>query len=101
MAAAAADEMERVMEQKRELAKAENRLIELCKVIDEDKSGCLTEQEFMEGYDKFPEFEHILNVMHVTREDVHMIFKICDDDGSGDVSYSEFVQQLRRIRQQG
>jgi voltage-gated sodium channel len=100
MAAAAQDERERVMEQKKELSKAEARLIEMCSEIDSDGSGHITEKEFLLGYDAFPEFEQILQIMHVTRNDVHMIFMICDEDGSGDISYEEFVTQLRRIRQQ-
>jgi hypothetical protein len=36
--------------------------------------------------------------MDIERKDVEAVFKILDEDGSGDVDYSEFVEQLHKMK---
>jgi len=95
------DMHEKAIEAQRKIRKAEARLIELCCTLDKDASGSLNIEEFLSGYAGNQEFADCLESMNVTQSDIHMIFNICDEDGSGDVNYVEFVEQLRRIRKQG
>merc|ERR1719393_41886 len=99
MVANAEDEAMKVKETKKNLRKAEERLIELCKDIDSDQSGMLSLDEFMTGFCENKEFEHCLRVMGCDLVDLHMIFSICDEDCSGDVDYEEFVNNFRRMQQ--
>lgn len=100
-AAAAEDEHDRAMQVHLKVVKAEAKLIELCQTLDTDNSGALTMTEFKEGFHNNLEFRECLEIMHVTEDDMGMIFNICDEDFSGDVNYHEFVEQLRRIKNSG
>lgn len=95
------DMHEKAVQAQKKIKHAESRLIELCTTLDVDASGSLNIDEFLSGYDGNKEFADCLQTMNVTQSDIHMIFNICDEDGSGDVNYVEFVDQLRRIRRQG
>lgn len=95
------DQHQQALEAQKKVRKAEARLIELCSTLDVDFSGSLNIEEFLTGYSVNKEFADCLESMNVTQSDIHMIFNICDEDGSGDVNYVEFVEQLRRIRKQG
>jgi hypothetical protein len=95
------DQHEKAIDALRKIRKAEARLIEICATLDSDSSGSLNIEEFLAGYSENQEFADCLESMNVTSSDIHMIFNICDEDGSGDVNYVEFVDQLRRIRKQG
>jgi hypothetical protein len=57
------DEERKSEEAKKAQLEAERRLIELCAQIDVDKSGQLTVEEFLEGFDSMPEFENCLRVI--------------------------------------
>jgi len=100
-AAAAADEHEKAIEQEKVIVKAEEKLVGLCQQLDSDNSGSLSIKEFLDGFKNNDEFKQCLGVMHVTEDDMFMIFNICDEDDSGDVDYKEFVDQLRRIKHSG
>eukprot|EP00929_Paragymnodinium_shiwhaense_P052814 TRINITY_DN26450_c0_g1_i2.p1 TRINITY_DN26450_c0_g1~~TRINITY_DN26450_c0_g1_i2.p1 ORF type:complete len:323 (-),score=54.84 TRINITY_DN26450_c0_g1_i2:77-1045(-) len=101
VATAALDEAESAEDLKRDQARAADQLIEFCQIIDADGSGKLSRDEFFEGFETFPEFELCLRVMGAHQEDLHMLYSICDEDGSGDVDYREMAQQLRRMQHQG
>merc|ERR1719428_1441084 len=56
--------------------------------------------ELQDAYDKTPEFATILATMEIDRHDLDLIFTVLDEDCSGDVIYSEFVDQLQRMKSQ-
>eukprot|EP00929_Paragymnodinium_shiwhaense_P024097 TRINITY_DN14936_c0_g1_i2.p1 TRINITY_DN14936_c0_g1~~TRINITY_DN14936_c0_g1_i2.p1 ORF type:complete len:663 (-),score=148.51 TRINITY_DN14936_c0_g1_i2:170-2158(-) len=58
------------------------------------------DEEFMDGYHTNEEFSNCLKIMEITEADMGMVFTICDEDGSGEVSYNEFILQLRRLKSQ-
>jgi len=99
--AAAEDEHENAIQLRKKVIRAEKKLIYLCESLDEDKSGALNIEEFMRGFANNREFQDALQIMNVNEADIQMIFNICDEDGSGDVNYREFVEQLRRIKDSG
>jgi len=100
-AAAAADEHDKAIQQEKVVMKAEEKLVGICAQLDSDGSGSLSIKEFLDGFKNNSDFKECLEVMHVTEEDMYMIFNICDEDDSGDVDYKEFVDQLRRIKHSG
>jgi hypothetical protein len=95
------DMHDKAVQEQKKVRQAEARLIELCQLLDVDSSGSLNIEEFLNGFENNKEFSDCLQLMSVTKSDINMIFNICDEDGSGDVNYVEFVDQLRRIRRQG
>eukprot|EP00928_Gymnodinium_smaydae_P098552 TRINITY_DN9188_c0_g3_i1.p1 TRINITY_DN9188_c0_g3~~TRINITY_DN9188_c0_g3_i1.p1 ORF type:complete len:584 (-),score=114.11 TRINITY_DN9188_c0_g3_i1:262-2013(-) len=75
-------------------------LLKLCEDMDKDKSGYLTIEELKSGYEESTEFAKLLNLMDIHKNDLGLIFQVLDYDGSGDVNYHEFVDQLHRIKTQ-
>ena len=55
-----------------------------CDVIDKDG---LTPTELLEGIRNNPAFRDELRAMDIKEEDMGVVFKILDNDGSGDVNY--------------
>jgi len=74
--------------------------VKLCKTIDTDNSGFVTKEELFNGFDAEVEFRDTLNVMDIQKKDMKQVFKIMDQDKSGDISYSEFGEQLALIQSQ-
>jgi len=66
--------------------------------MDEDDSGCVGIEEFMNGLKKSPDFEHALEVMGIRVEDIRTVFQMMDLDNSGSVSYDEFVANLSKMK---
>mmetsp|Transcript_40371 Transcript_40371/g.93641 ORF Transcript_40371/g.93641 Transcript_40371/m.93641 type:complete len:596 (+) Transcript_40371:95-1882(+) len=75
-------------------------LTDLCSLLDEDQSGCLSLDELLSGYDKLPEFQDQMRRMDMEREDMLSLFKCLDEDQSGDIQYAEFVEQVVKMRSQ-
>eukprot|EP00928_Gymnodinium_smaydae_P018469 TRINITY_DN17025_c0_g1_i1.p1 TRINITY_DN17025_c0_g1~~TRINITY_DN17025_c0_g1_i1.p1 ORF type:complete len:644 (+),score=139.18 TRINITY_DN17025_c0_g1_i1:87-1934(+) len=82
------------------LGQLKKQLYELCARMDEDESGFLTREELMNGFDNSAEFARCLQLMDMERHDLDLMFQVLDDDGSGDICYDEFVDQLFRVKQQ-
>eukprot|EP00928_Gymnodinium_smaydae_P080612 TRINITY_DN6427_c0_g1_i1.p2 TRINITY_DN6427_c0_g1~~TRINITY_DN6427_c0_g1_i1.p2 ORF type:complete len:298 (+),score=78.87 TRINITY_DN6427_c0_g1_i1:1338-2231(+) len=77
---------------------AKKKLERLCEQMDKDGSGSMSFEEITQGYDEIPEFADTLRVMDIKRDDLQMVFNILDSDGSGDVEYKEFVDQLHKMK---
>merc|ERR1712113_539523 len=74
------------------------KLCAICEQLDEDKSGHLSYKELAQGFHTHPEFASILRTMDISEQDLEVLFGILDTDGSGDVQYSEFVEQLHAMK---
>merc|ERR1712151_1034653 len=72
----------------------------ICRQIDENENGSLTFQELLTGYDENKDFQDALRTMDISRDEIQIVCNILDADGSGDVSYQEFVDQLHQMRKQ-
>jgi len=79
---------------------AKRSLVKLCMEMDVDKSGSLTLDELMDGFRNSRGFRSVLDVLDVDKEDLECVFRIMDQDRSGDVSYCEFVDLLYRMKTQ-
>lgn len=82
----------------KEYALASSKLVDLCKQLDTDRSGTISFAELQEGYRVNEEFSAILRVMDVQEADLEVVFSMLDADGSGDVGYEEFVEQLHMMK---
>ncbi|CAK9048445.1 unnamed protein product [Durusdinium trenchii] len=79
---------------------AKKNLLSLCEALDEDRSGFISLDELLSGYDRLPEFQEQMRLMDVEREDMQSLFRVLDEDGSGDIAYQEFVEQVVKMRSQ-
>jgi len=73
-------------------------LVRLFRDIDVDCNGTICKSELMEGFDTNQQFADTLRVMDVRKEDMETVFNIMDEDGSGDINYKEFAQQLHKMK---
>lgn len=83
-----------------EFENAKRELLDICSKLDKDGSGNLSLTELMYGYDSLPEFANIMAMMDISRDELHSLFNILDEDGSGDVAYPEFVEQMHKMKSQ-
>jgi len=74
------------------------KLRSICREMDVDKSGTITLPELSKGYDDNMDFQDTLTVMGLCKADLSMVFEVLDKDGSGDVSYDEFVDELYKLK---
>lgn len=95
-----ADEQRRVADRARELESAKASLIEICQELDSDGSGHLSLRELERGMDTSLKFSRMMAYMDVAKSDMHLIFSVLDEDNSGLVSYTEFIEQLYRLKSQ-
>merc|ERR1719281_2040639 len=72
--------------------------------MDTDSSGRITMSELRRassgGAEGVPEFTDLLKVMDIGGEDIECVFAILDKDGSGDVDYQEFVDEIWKMKEQ-
>mmetsp|Transcript_102110 Transcript_102110/g.284300 ORF Transcript_102110/g.284300 Transcript_102110/m.284300 type:complete len:584 (+) Transcript_102110:44-1795(+) len=91
-------ESEVAWKKEREKATAKERFVQMCQRIDKDKSGQLSFEELDAGWENNADFQELMFTLDIDREDMHVVFKILDGDGSGMVDYSEFARQLQKLK---
>eukprot|EP00930_Biecheleria_cincta_P001862 TRINITY_DN102951_c0_g1_i1.p1 TRINITY_DN102951_c0_g1~~TRINITY_DN102951_c0_g1_i1.p1 ORF type:complete len:748 (+),score=172.31 TRINITY_DN102951_c0_g1_i1:33-2246(+) len=69
-------------------------LCQLCHQMDQDGSGTLSLEEMLLGCEQSKEFRQLMDLLDLQKADLATIFKALDEDGSGDVSYIEFCQNI-------
>lgn len=90
----------KIQEKEEEYERMKKELLALCAELDEDSSSLLTLDELLQGFDSNPEFHLAMAAMDVSREDMSNLFNVLDEDGSGEVAYEEFVDQLHKTKTQ-
>jgi len=81
-----------------EYEKARQRLFKICTEMDKDGDGHLSMLELSEGFDAHAEFSNTLRAMDISRDDISLVFSIMDEDGSGEIDYNEFVEQVYKMK---
>eukprot|EP00443_Scrippsiella_acuminata_P002557 CAMPEP_0115182242 /NCGR_PEP_ID=MMETSP0270-20121206/7843_1 /TAXON_ID=71861 /ORGANISM="Scrippsiella trochoidea, Strain CCMP3099" /LENGTH=520 /DNA_ID=CAMNT_0002595285 /DNA_START=116 /DNA_END=1678 /DNA_ORIENTATION=- len=94
------DDTRKINEKAREFEAAKVKLLHLCEELDSNKSGELCYEELLNGMETNPRFSTTLASMDVSPDDMHIIFSMLDEDSSGTISYSEFVEQLHKLKSQ-
>jgi len=93
------DKEEVVRQKKAEEAAAIRKWKDVIASIDEDKSGSISEKELLSAFE-IPEVRHQLDVMGLDENDLHNLFKMLDQDGSGDLDYDEFINAFLKAQGQ-
>eukprot|EP00401_Gymnodinium_catenatum_P073262 CAMPEP_0117493150 /NCGR_PEP_ID=MMETSP0784-20121206/18950_1 /TAXON_ID=39447 /ORGANISM="" /LENGTH=590 /DNA_ID=CAMNT_0005287995 /DNA_START=80 /DNA_END=1852 /DNA_ORIENTATION=- len=86
------------MLQNEELSQSYSLLQDIFEEMDVDGSGAFDVQEVMAHYDTTAELRELLNAMDIYKSDLPVIMDMIDTDGSGDVTYKEFVAGLHDLR---
>lgn len=81
-----------------EFVRSMQRLMKVFDSIDLDNSGTLTKDEILLAYEVNADFFAILQSMDINTDDIALVFEVMDSDGSGEVNYKEFVEQLHMLQ---
>jgi len=73
-------------------------MVTICAQLDRDGGGFLTKDELIGGACHSVEFANLLKLMDLSMDELGALFEILDTDRSGSISYSEFVEQLHRMK---
>lgn len=92
------DHQNQLKEKEINMVKAKTRLGEVFRRLDIDDSGTVTCDELVEGIETEAEFADILRLMDVSPEDLSLLFKVLDKDGSGELNYNEFCENLYKMK---
>jgi len=71
-------------------------LLKLCEEMDQDDSGTISLEEMTDAWETSETFRNSMMYIDVHKEELQTIFRVVDVDGSGEVSYKNFVDQLYR-----
>lgn len=74
-------------------------LVGLCRELDGDGTGTLTQEEIQEGFTSNAEFYNIMDAMDIAPDDIGWVWGVLDVDGSGEVNYEEFATELFKMKE--
>jgi voltage-gated sodium channel len=89
---------EQVVEVAKLRAKAHQRLLRVCAELDVEQTGCLSLHVLLHGYEAHPEFSSCLQAMDIQKSDIEPVFSILDEGQSGQVSYTQFAEQVHKMK---
>lgn len=92
------DLVERINFQEQAFLKKSKKLLTLCEGIDVDGSGDLTLEELLAGFESNKDLVANLKDMGLDQSDIETAFQVMDADGSGSVSYKEFVHYVYKMK---
>lgn len=81
-------------------ARTKETLLALCMSIDADKSGEISLEELIKGFEVEGSFADTMDKMGIEKLDISTLFEVLDEDGSGNVSYAEFIDHLWKMKTQ-
>eukprot|EP00927_Polykrikos_kofoidii_P080260 TRINITY_DN7712_c1_g1_i1.p1 TRINITY_DN7712_c1_g1~~TRINITY_DN7712_c1_g1_i1.p1 ORF type:complete len:633 (-),score=97.88 TRINITY_DN7712_c1_g1_i1:114-2012(-) len=101
-ASASSQEDMRIMalEKQKEEEECLNRLYDMIRNIDVHKSGEITIEEFLDGYDADSDIRLLLRRLSIDRSDIAQLFHLMDNDQSGTVTYDEFMNCIKKAETQ-
>lgn len=88
------DQEAKLKKKQQDRAKSMEELALLCANMDVNNNGMVSFDELLQGYDELPDFQRLMDVMDIKREDMETVFHVLDSDDSQEVSYLEFCQNL-------
>jgi len=97
-AAGARDEenAEKLLEQQLQEQEDILQFYETMRRIDTDGSGCISAEELMHGYDSDEQTKDRLLDLGLDKQDLMRLYELMDTEGMGEVSYVDFVNNVRK-----
>jgi len=94
------DDLERKFDQRLHMFDAAKiELLDMCCKLDLNGTGDLTLPEIKAGFAE-EGFAKIMSLLDMQISDIELVFSILDEDRSGTVTYTEFVEQLHKMKSQ-
>eukprot|EP00927_Polykrikos_kofoidii_P080258 TRINITY_DN7712_c0_g4_i1.p1 TRINITY_DN7712_c0_g4~~TRINITY_DN7712_c0_g4_i1.p1 ORF type:complete len:656 (+),score=94.77 TRINITY_DN7712_c0_g4_i1:32-1999(+) len=76
------------------------KLLDWVRILDTDRSGEISFDELVQGYEANPAIRTVLKMLDIDRDDLLELFCLMDTDNSERVSYKEFVDCIRKSENQ-
>lgn len=87
-------------EEQKQKERQKNRLLEICKILDDDESGSLSFDELLVGFERNSEFRNAMKDYNIDRKDLDVLFRVFDEAGTGVLDYQEFFSLIDSAREQ-
>jgi len=84
----------------KEQEKSGKRLLEIIRNIDQNLSGDISIQELLQGYDGDDEFQRVVTLLNIDRDELGELFRCMDEDDTGLLEYGEFVRHVQKAQSQ-
>mmetsp|Transcript_43081 Transcript_43081/g.80145 ORF Transcript_43081/g.80145 Transcript_43081/m.80145 type:complete len:579 (+) Transcript_43081:49-1785(+) len=78
----------------RQIEEMKNKLKTLCSNLDDNDDGRISLEEFLSGLDENEEFARTLALLDIHKQDAEVVYRLMDEDGSGDVDFNEFIHTM-------
>jgi len=95
-----ADKEHLIQMKNQEYMKARETLMEVCQAMDADNNGVLSLDELISGYENNQVFFEMMHLLDIEQHDMCAVFTALDVDKSGSITYTEFVDQIYKIKMQ-
>mmetsp|Transcript_25860 Transcript_25860/g.60231 ORF Transcript_25860/g.60231 Transcript_25860/m.60231 type:complete len:441 (-) Transcript_25860:181-1503(-) len=93
------DDLQEVLRAKdKEFKRTAKKFKQICRDLDTDNSGDITFEELQVGFQMNPEFRDHLSALDIRHDDLGLVFSILDTNRSGKVDYSEFTEELFKMK---
>ncbi|CAE7449680.1 CACNA1B [Symbiodinium natans] len=87
-------------EEQKQKERQKNRLLEICKILDDDESGSLSYDELLVGFERNSEFRNAMKDYNIDRKDLDVLFRVFDETGTGVLDYQDFFNMIDSAREQ-
>jgi len=87
-------------EEQKNKERQKNRLLEICKILDDDESGSLSYEELLIGFDRNQEFKNAMKDYNIDRKDLDVLFRVFDEGDTGVLDYQDFFNMIDSAREQ-
>jgi len=74
-------------------------LLKICSALDTNSDGVLSLEELTAACDFHEEFRHICEALDIRKDEMETIYAFLDANQDGYVTYTEFVEQVFKIKQ--
>eukprot|EP00448_Togula_jolla_P015184 CAMPEP_0170570940 /NCGR_PEP_ID=MMETSP0224-20130122/1391_1 /TAXON_ID=285029 /ORGANISM="Togula jolla, Strain CCCM 725" /LENGTH=596 /DNA_ID=CAMNT_0010893277 /DNA_START=14 /DNA_END=1804 /DNA_ORIENTATION=+ len=92
------DDRARSIQKEEDRRKAHKRLVQVGRELDTDRDGYISKEELRQGFKVHQAFRQSMEAMDICDRDLSALFSILDRDRSGFVDYTEFTEQLWRMK---
>jgi voltage-gated sodium channel len=100
VASQAHDNLKLEMDELAKIARMENHghLMEMCIEMDNDGDGELSKPELLTGFETNESFRKAFDDMGIQEEDLEVVWTILDADKSGQVTFTEFIREIYKLK---
>jgi len=94
------DVAENVKQKQKAQETVKHELLKICEEMDDDEDGQLSAEELRWAYQDSEAFRNVMMTLDIRESDLESVFKVLDSDGTGELEYHEFCEELVQLQGQ-